>query len=219
MNHLLSLCLLLPLALGLRVPVPNMPKSVHTGLNRAAFLQVATLVPAGATSAAFWDGPKRSPLKVPLVQVYTAHEIVSALREDLMKGEKVGEFRGIVKTILGGQQLLLRANIEEAATYLPPGKREASIEKGREAVEYLASVVEYDAFDKLKKDYTSTVALRTLTPEKLLYSQRCLEAADSRLKEVISFFPDADVTEVAGLYHAYYEPVELQLRGGGGNGE
>lgn len=32
-------------------------------------------------------------------------------------------------------------------------------------MEYLASVVEFDAWDKLDKDWTSNVALRNMTPE------------------------------------------------------
>lgn len=36
---------------------------------------------------------------------------------------------------------------------------------GQSAVEYLASVVEFDAWDKLDKDWTSNVALRNMTPE------------------------------------------------------
>lgn len=33
------------------------------------------------------------------------------------------------------------------------------------AVEYLATVVEFDAWDKLDKEWTSNVALRNMTPE------------------------------------------------------
>ena len=32
-------------------------------------------------------------------------------------------------------------------------------------MEYLATVVEFDAWDKLDKDWTSNVALRNMTPE------------------------------------------------------
>ena len=42
---------------------------------------------------------------------------------------------------------------------------QAAADVGQSAVEYLASVVEFDAWDKLDKDWTSNVALRNMTPE------------------------------------------------------
>lgn len=42
---------------------------------------------------------------------------------------------------------------------------QAAGDAGQSAVEYLASVVEFDAWDKLDKDWTSNVALRNMTPE------------------------------------------------------
>lgn len=44
-------------------------------------------------------------------------------------------------------------------------RMQAAGDAGQSAVEYLASVVEFDAWDKLDKDWTSNVALRNMTPE------------------------------------------------------
>lgn len=43
--------------------------------------------------------------------------------------------------------------------------KQAAGDAGQSAVEYLATVVEFDAWDKLDKDWTSNVALRNMTPE------------------------------------------------------
>lgn len=42
---------------------------------------------------------------------------------------------------------------------------QAASDAGQSAVEYLATVVEFDAWDKLDKDWTSNVALRNMTPD------------------------------------------------------
>lgn len=44
-------------------------------------------------------------------------------------------------------------------------KPQAATDAGQSAVEYLATVVEFDAWDKLDKDWTSNVALRNMTPD------------------------------------------------------
>lgn len=47
---------------------------------------------------------------------------------------------------------------------------QAAGDAGQSAVEYLASVVEFDAWDKLDKDWTSNVALRNMTPDNVSVS-------------------------------------------------
>ena len=51
---------------------------------------------------------------------------------------------------------------------------------GRDAIEYIASVVEFDAFDKLTKDYEPKRALM-YTPAKIQYSLRAYRAASREL--------------------------------------
>jgi hypothetical protein len=57
---------------------------------------------------------------------------------------------------------------------------EATRFHARDAMEYIASVVEFDAFDKLTKEYEPK-ASQMYTPQKLSYSLRAFEAADREL--------------------------------------
>ena len=57
---------------------------------------------------------------------------------------------------------------------------ERTRDHARDAMEYIASVVEFDAFDKLTKDYEPKAA-QMYTKEKLDYSLRAFQAADREL--------------------------------------
>jgi hypothetical protein len=64
--------------------------------------------------------------------------------------DRLDEFRGEAKVILKGFDL--RANIDDCAGRLQNRRsKEKAQELGRDAVEYIAQVVEFDAFDRLKK--------------------------------------------------------------------
>ncbi|CAM9921549.1 unnamed protein product [Ectocarpus fasciculatus] len=112
----------------------------------------------------------------------------------------------MVKGVLRG--LTLQESIKDAVLYLPRGKRQAAGDAGQSAVEYLASVVEFDAWDKLDKDWTSNVALRNMTPENVMFVRMALDASGSALDTFLRQFESADVDSARELYRLYFLPAE-----------
>lgn len=80
--------------------------------------------------------------------------------------------RPMVKSLLQGP---LRGCLQTAAL-----ANDAYAPHARDALEYLATVVEFDAFDKLTKEYEPKQA-NAYTPAKIDYSLRALRAADREL--------------------------------------
>lgn len=151
----------------------------------------------------------RKPLRFCLVNVVRARETARLLEADLMKGSRMEESRGVVKTILKAYDL--RENAYQGVRYLSGDRAQNQAKEiGRDAVEYLASVVEFDAFDKIKKDYTSTIAINMMTPEKLDFTIQALHAAVLKLDQYLRFFGSDSIQEAEELYRRYYLPVELQ---------
>jgi hypothetical protein len=48
------------------------------------------------------------------------------------------------------KELDLRETLKQGSSYLDSRRQQKALDAGRDAVEYLASVVEFDAFDKFK---------------------------------------------------------------------
>ena len=84
----------------------------------------------------------------------------------------------------------------------------------REAAERLAAVVEFDAFDDLKADYSSKLAALD-TPEKLGFVHRALVSAQEELDAVFFSFGEAERAEALRFVGGAYTP-DLPARGGDG---
>ena len=70
----------------------------------------------------------------------------------------------------------------ERAYYLPNDQLdETTRNHARDALEYAASVVEFDAFDRVWKTSQPKQSLTQYTPDGLAYSKRALEAVDREL--------------------------------------
>ncbi|CAM9584230.1 unnamed protein product [Discosporangium mesarthrocarpum] len=180
--------------------------------SRVGPCQLGWLLPAlyagGVPGAEALGGPSR-PLNRCLTNVVNAKESARQLEADLAKGNLTQECRGMVKGILRGE---LRECVKDAPRYLPEGggKRQVALESGRDAVEYMATVVEFDAWDKLDKEFTSNVALRNMTPENVFFVRQALTAAVSSMDKFLSAFPPPAVEEATDLYQRYYLPVAQQ---------
>ncbi|CAM9455768.1 unnamed protein product [Ectocarpus sp. 12 AP-2014] len=197
------------LGIGLAGPMQG------TGLRRASAVRTVGAVAAGSwglglgregvRSAEAFGGPSR-PLSRCLVNAVNAREFCRRLEADLATGRNEQECRGMVKGVLRG--LSLQESIKDAVLYLPRGKRQAAGDAGQSAVEYLASVVEFDAWDKLDKDWTSNVALRNMTPENVLFVRMALDASGSAMDTFLRQFDSADVDSARELYRLYFLPAE-----------
>ncbi|CAM9875599.1 unnamed protein product [Ectocarpus sp. 4 AP-2014] len=186
-----------------------------TALRRASAVRTVGAVAAGSWGlglgregvrpAEAFGGPSR-PLSRCLVNAVNAREFCRRLEADLAAGRNEQECRGMVKGVL--RSLSLQESIKDAVLYLPRGKRQAAGDAGQSAVEYLASVVEFDAWDKLDKDWTSNVALRNMTPENVLFVRMALDASGSALDTFLRQFDSADVVSARELYRLYFLPAE-----------
>eukprot|EP00904_Undaria_pinnatifida_P000980 jgi/Undpi1/10883/HiC_scaffold_3.g01409.m1 len=148
-------------------------------------------------SAEAFGGPSR-PLNRCLVIAINAREFCRRLEADLAAGRNTQECRGMVKSVLRG--LSLPESLKDAVLYLPGGKRQAATDAGQSAVEYLATVVEFDAWDKLDKDWTSNVALRNMTPDNVMFVRMALDASGSSLDVFLKQFDKADVDSAREVY-------------------
>jgi hypothetical protein len=66
----------------------------------------------------------------------------------LLLSFRVEECRAVVKRVV--KELDLRETLKQGSSYLDSRRQQKALDAGRDAVEYLASVVEFDAFDKFK---------------------------------------------------------------------
>eukprot|EP00611_Tribonema_gayanum_P029485 TRINITY_DN78_c2_g1_i2.p1 TRINITY_DN78_c2_g1~~TRINITY_DN78_c2_g1_i2.p1 ORF type:complete len:266 (-),score=93.87 TRINITY_DN78_c2_g1_i2:492-1226(-) len=176
----------------------------------------AAIISAAATgisspALAFGEPKPTKPLRVCLVNAVNARETAQLLQQDLLEGKRIAEGRGVVKAIVLG--LDLKSSLVQGTYYLSGGGRrqEGAQDRARDAVEYLASVVEFDAWDRFKKDYTSSVAINNMTPEKLKFMAQALQAAVRELDAYLLYFGEEDRREARDLYRRYYMPVEQQL--------
>ncbi|CAM9759871.1 unnamed protein product [Scytosiphon promiscuus] len=179
--------------------------AVGAGVPAAVGSWGAGLGQGGVPSAEAFGGPSK-PLSRCLVNAINAREFCKRLEADLAAGRNEQECRGMVKGVLRG--LTLQESVKDAVLYLPGGKRQAAGDAGQSAVEYLASVVEFDAWDKLDKDWTSNVALRNMTPENVMFVRMALEASGSALDTFLKQFDRADVDSARELYRTYFLPAE-----------
>lgn len=97
--------------------------------------------------------------------VAEARETIATLVERVEETGDPKELRPTAKALVNGR---LGACIDRSNPH------------GRDAIEYLASVVEFDAFDKLTKNYEPKRALM-YTPAKIDYSLRAFRAASREL--------------------------------------
>ncbi|CAM9844540.1 unnamed protein product, partial [Choristocarpus tenellus] len=145
-----------------------------------------------------FGGPSR-PLNRCLVNVVNARETSRMLEIDLGRGDRIQECRGLVKAVLRG--LELKECVKDASLYLPEGrKRQAALDAGRDGIEYLASAVEFDAWDKLDKEFTSNVALRNMTPDNVQFVRMALDAAGTCLDSFLGVFPPVAVEDAGEVY-------------------
>ncbi|CAN0152105.1 unnamed protein product [Ectocarpus fasciculatus] len=199
------------IALGIGLAGPMRGTALHGASAGRAVGAVAAgswglgLGQGGVRSAEAFGGPSR-PLSRCLVNAVNAREFCRRLEADLAAGRNEQECRGMVKGVLRG--LTLQESIKDAVLYLPRGKRQAAGDAGQSAVEYLASVVEFDAWDKLDKDWTSNVALRNMTPENVMFVRMALDASGSALDTFLRQFESADVDSARELYRLYFLPAE-----------
>lgn len=103
-----------------------------------------------------------------------AREKIAATIAEVEATGKPTLMRPMVKSLLSQGEL--RGCLSQAAR-----AHDAYASHARDALEYLATVVEFDAFDKLTKDYQPKQA-EVYTPAKLEYSLRALRAADRELR-------------------------------------
>jgi hypothetical protein len=70
---------------------------------------------------------------------------------------RIEECRAVVKRVV--KELDLRATLRQGSSYLDSRRQQKALDAGRDAVEYLASVVEFDAFDKFKNVSCSSLLI------------------------------------------------------------
>mmetsp|Transcript_15378 Transcript_15378/g.22843 ORF Transcript_15378/g.22843 Transcript_15378/m.22843 type:complete len:226 (+) Transcript_15378:39-716(+) len=193
-------------------PLPSIPRT-QPQINRRNFgISLTGLISAltSSTNPSLGKSQPKKALKICLVNAINAREGASLLERDLRKNRRIEVCREVVKQIVVG--LDLKRNLTEGSYYLrDENASSAAREFARDAVEYLASVVEFDAFDKLQKSYTSNAAQSTMNDEKLEFIINALDAAVGKMDGYISLFPKESVDEAKELYLKYYLPVEVQL--------
>jgi hypothetical protein len=85
---------------------------------------------------------------------------------------------------------------------------EAAKGHGREAVEYLSSVVEFTGYDELKRPGSGHLA-RLDTPERVDYAMKALRASLKELDSFLDSFPPEMMQEARSLYAQYFPESPL----------
>lgn len=115
--------------------------------------------------------------------------------------------RAAVKTIKGSYAL--EANTKAALLWLEISDGQRTAEEARvharSALEYLASVVEFDGFDDFDYNYEGKFA-REASVDKLVYCRRAVQAARTELGRFIAAFDAQSYSEAEAIYRDAMNP-------------
>ena len=138
-----------------------------------------------------------------LVNLMRVQSYVKELGATLATGAAPPEVMAQIKYIV--KNVNMRQSVDEAAATLGGG--EAARRHGRDAFEYVSSIIEFTGWDELKKPGESK--FNTLSsPESVAFARRCLEACDRELIAFFAAFPLQKVEEARDVYRAYFAPEE-----------
>lgn len=177
-------------------------------------LVASVLALAGPSSPFSWVGPPaaaaastggvRSLVNLMRIQAFTKElaASVDATPEGAapeMKTQVMAQIKYIVK------EMQMRASVEDAASALGGG--DAARRHGRDAFEYISSIIEFSGYDEMRKKTVSK--FNTLSSnERVAFAVRCLQACDRELDAFFASFPRAKVDEARELYRAYFAPFD-----------
>lgn len=169
---------------------------------------VAGALGLAAASATLAVPPRPALARAPggvrsLVNLIRVQSYVKELGATLATGAAPPEVMAQIKYIV--KNVNMRQSVDEAAATLGGG--EAARRHGRDAFEYVSSIIEFTGWDELKKPGNSK--FNTLsTPESVAFARRCLEACDRELDAFFAAFPRRKVEEARDVYRAYFAPEE-----------
>lgn len=154
-----------------------------------------------AAAASITTGGVRSLVNLLRIQSF-AKELAASLATTAPGGAHP-EVQQQIKYIV--KQMQMRASAEDAASTLGGG--ETARRHGRDAFEYISSIIEFTGYDEMK--FSTVSKYNTLSsPERVAFAVRCLQACDRELDAFFAAFPPAKMEEARQLYRAYFAPAD-----------
>lgn len=96
----------------------------------------------------------------------------------------------------------LEENYKAAVLYLRPKEAEVAAEHGFTALEYLGSVVEFDAVDYWDRNFEGKLA-KQVTPEKLVFCRKAIATARTELATFAAAFDPEAYSDAEAFWRAY----------------